>query len=538
MSDAVVSFALESLRDLLIHEVNLLPRVKEQVDLLKDDLGFMNSFLKDSEGKQNEHYMVKELISQIRDAAFQAEDVISIYMAHVIKQRRRNLLRKLLHSFGHAAVLHDVASETTRIKNKIDNIYANKSRFGIEAGSHSHLDEEAERLLEQRRRDVEEVDVVGLANDTTTMVDQLTDGRSLGLEVTSIIGMGGLGKTTLARKIYKNSRIKNHFDCCAWVNVSQEYKTRRLLLDMMKCFMSLSDEIFKKSDEELKHTLHDNLKGKKYFVVMDDVWKPEVWDQMKAAFPDESNGSRLLITSREKDVATHSSSTPPYSLPFLDDDASWELFCKKVFRGEKCPSYLKSLGRQLAKSCKGLPLSIVVLGGILANKDKTHQMWSSFVGNVSRFLFEDRNTCFDILALSYNQLPRRLKLCFLYVGVFPEDVEISVRHLTQLWVAEGFIPVQKGINRKPEEDIGIAELYLAELIDRSLIQVASRRSDGGVKTCRIHDLLRDFCINVSMEEKLFEVHADADLLSSSSNNTTIKARRLSFQGFCTWKQST
>ncbi|KAH7513327.1 hypothetical protein FEM48_Zijuj12G0188400 [Ziziphus jujuba var. spinosa] len=270
MSDTVVSFALESLRDLLIHEVNLLPGVKEQVDLLKDDLGFMNSFLKDSEGKQNEHYMVKELISQIRDAAFQAEDVISIYMAH-----------------------------TTRIKNKIDNIYANKSRFGIEAGSHSHLDEEAERLLEQRRRDVEEVDVVGLANDTTTMVDQLTDGRSLGLEVTSIIGMGGLGKTTLARKIYKNSRIKNHFDCCAWVNVSQEYKTRRLLLDMMK---------------------------KKYFVVMDDVWKPEVWDQMKAAFPDESNGSRLLITSREKDVATHSSSTPPYSLPFLDDDASWELF--------------------------------------------------------------------------------------------------------------------------------------------------------------------------------------------------------------------
>nr|XP_048321759.1 putative disease resistance protein At1g50180 [Ziziphus jujuba var. spinosa] len=244
MSDTVVSFALESLRDLLIHEVNLLPGVKEQVDLLKDDLGFMNSFLKDSEGKQNEHYMVKELISQIRDAAFQAEDVISIYMAHVI------------------TVLHDVASETTRIKNKIDNIYANKSRFGIEAGSHSHLDEEAERLLEQRRRDVEEVDVVGLANDTTTMVDQLTDGRSLGLEVTSIIGMGGLGKTTLARKIYKNSRIKNHFDCCAWVNVSQEYKTRRLLLDMMKCFMSLSDEIFKKSDEELKHTLHDNLKGK------------------------------------------------------------------------------------------------------------------------------------------------------------------------------------------------------------------------------------------------------------------------------------
>ncbi|KAH7513316.1 hypothetical protein FEM48_Zijuj12G0187200 [Ziziphus jujuba var. spinosa] len=347
---------------MLIYEANLFLGVKEQVDLLQDDLGFMDSFLKDSEGKQNEHYTVKELISQIRDAAFQAEDVLSIYMAHIIKQRRRNLLQKLFHSFSHASMLHAVANETTRIKNKIDNIYANRSKFGIEAGSLSHFDEEAEGLLEQRRRDVEEVDVVGFINDTTTLVDQLTDGRSLRLEITSIIVMGGLGKTTLARKIYNNSCIKNHFDCCAWVNVSQQYKTRRLLLDMLRCFMSLSDDIYQKSDEELKHTLRDNLKGRRYFVVMDDVWKPEVWDEIKAAFPDESNGSRLLITSREKAVATHAGPTPPYFLPFLDEEASWELFCKKVFRGEKCPSYLESLGRQLAESCKGLPLSIVVLG--------------------------------------------------------------------------------------------------------------------------------------------------------------------------------
>ncbi|XP_048320723.2 putative disease resistance RPP13-like protein 3 [Ziziphus jujuba] len=455
MSDIVVSFVLENLKNLLIYEANLFLGVKEQVDLLKDDLGFMISFLKDSEGKQNEDYTAKEVISQIRDATFEAEDVISMYMAQVIKQRRRNLLQKLFHSFGHATMLHDVASETTRIKNKIDNIYANKSRFGIEAGSLSHLGEDEERLPVQCRRDVEEVDMVGFDNDTTTLVHQLTDG-SLQLEVTSIIGMGGVGKTTLARKIYNNSRIKNHFDCCAWVIVSQQYKTHRLLLDMMKCFMSLSDEIFKKSDKELKHKLRDNLKGRRYFVVMDNVWKPEVWDEIKAAFPDESNGSRLLITSREKAVATHASPTP-YFLPFLDEEASWELFCKKVFRGEKCPSYLESLGRQLAESCKGLPLSIVVLGGILANKDKTHQIWSSFVGNESRFLFEDRNTCFDILALSYNQLPRKLKLCFLYVGVFPEDFEIPVRHLTHLWIAEGFIPVRNGINRKLEEDMGIAE---------------------------------------------------------------------------------
>ncbi|KAH7513318.1 hypothetical protein FEM48_Zijuj12G0187400 [Ziziphus jujuba var. spinosa] len=416
MSDIVVSFVLENLKNLLIYEANLFLGVKEQVDLLKDDLGFMISFLKDSEGKQNEDYTAKEVISQIRDATFEAEDVISMYMAQVIKQRRRNLLQKLFHSFGHATMLHDVASETTRIKNKIDNIYANKSRFGIEAGSLSHLGEDEERLPVQCRRDVEEVDMVGFDNDTTTLVHQLTDG-SLQLEVTSIIGMGGVGKTTLARKIYNNSRIKNHFDCCAWVIVSQQYKTHRLLLDMMKCFMSLSDEIFKKSDEELKHKLRDNLKGRRYFVVMDDVWKPEVWDEIKAAFPDESNGSRLLITSLEKAVATHASPTPPYFLPFLDEEASWELFCKKVFRGEKCPSYLESLGRQLAESCKGLPLSIVVLGGVISSNSVKYLKW---ILKNFRFI---RVLSVEKCSISSSIIPNGIKeLIFLrYLGLSSSD---------------------------------------------------------------------------------------------------------------------
>ena len=276
-------------------------------------------------------------------------------------------------------------------------------------------------------------------------------------------------------------------------------------------------------DDELKSLLFKCLKDKRYLVVMDNIWEIEAWNEVSVAFPTNSNGSRVWITSRIKEVALHASSLnnsiphiPPYELPFLDEDKSWELFSKKVFGGGTCPLELETLGRQIVKSCHGLPLAIVVLGGLLANKEKTHQTWSKYVGHVNSYLAEDRSSCMDILALSYNQLPRCLKPCFLYFGIYPEDFEIPMRQLIQLWIAEGFI--QKIRNRNVED---VAEDYLEELIDRSLIQVATKRLDGGVKTCRIHDLLRDLCISESIEEKFLEVHLDVNLPPIS------KSRRIS-----------
>jgi hypothetical protein len=218
-------------------------------------------------------------------------------------------------------------------------------------------------------------------------------------------------------------------------------------------------------------------------------------------------------------VASHASSTPPYFLPFLDKDESWELFHKKVFRGRTCPPELETLGRKIADDCRGLPLSIVVLGGLLANREKTSREWSKLIGNVNWYLTEANPICKDILALSYTNLPLRLQPCFLYFGVYPEDFEIPVRQLIHLWTAEGFIKHTGNRSRKD-----VAEDYLEELIDRSLIQVSRRATDGGVKKCRIHDLLRDLCIFESKEDKFLE------LLRASNLSFPLKSRRLSFHG--------
>ena len=198
MADCVVTFLLQNLTQLLSQESKLLGGVEDQVRLLQNELSLMNVFLQNTGGKRHDNELVKKVVSQIRDVAYEAEDVIDTFIMTVTKHRRRSKLTKLIHSCDRAMSFHEVASKIERINNVIKEIYNNRSKYGIEIAESSGGDTEAEVKLHRRRRYVEEDRVVGFGHDTEALVRQLIKGSSH-LNVSSIIGMGGLGKTTLAR---------------------------------------------------------------------------------------------------------------------------------------------------------------------------------------------------------------------------------------------------------------------------------------------------------------------------------------------------
>ncbi|XP_024046466.1 LOW QUALITY PROTEIN: disease resistance protein RPP13-like [Citrus clementina] len=192
--------------------------------------------------------------------------------------------------------------------------------------------------------------------------------------VISVYGMGGLGKTSLARKLYQNNDVKNKFDRRAWVSVSQDYDTKDLLLRIIR---SLKINVLKSSkkmrEEDLERYLYNYLQGKSFLVVVDNIWQNETWESLKRVFPDNKNGSRVIITTRIKEVAERSDENAyAHKLRFLRPDESWELFCKKAFRNSNGSEGLEKLGREMVEKCRGLPLAIVVLGGLLSMKKPHH----------------------------------------------------------------------------------------------------------------------------------------------------------------------
>ncbi|KAL0460523.1 UNVERIFIED_CONTAM: putative late blight resistance proteinR1A-10 [Sesamum latifolium] len=284
--------------------------------------------------------------------------------------------------------------------------------------------------------------------------------------------------------------------------LSQPYRVREMFLGLLKCFANVTYDARQMTNEELGEKVYKALKGMRYLVVLDDVWQTRDWDILKRFLPDDKNGSRIMLTSRLGDIAAHVHPTSSaHHMHFLQAAESWELLESKLFPKESCPKKLIKIGKRIAVKCQGLPLAIVVVAGILSKMDKTPGSWTKLAENVDQSIVaEDPEHCMNILALSYNYLPNFLKACFLYMGAFPKDYEIPVSRLIWLWIAEGFVlPVRS----KCLEDV--ANDYLEDLVNRNLILVGKRRLNGRIKTCRIHDLLRDLCMIEAQNENFLHV---------------------------------
>ncbi|CAI9118777.1 OLC1v1020387C1 [Oldenlandia corymbosa var. corymbosa] len=376
--------------------------------------------------------------------------------------------------------------------------------------------------------------IVGFEDRAKHIEDQLKSG-SPQRQAVLIVGMGGVGKTTLARKVYNSLAIQYHFRKRAWCTVSQVYVKKKLLLEILECIVEIPQKsegftadpkkIEEMDDDEIADTLRRSLKGQRYLVVMDDIWSVQAWNDLQLSLPDDGKASRILITSRNFDASLK---MEPYILPFLTVEESWNLFKERLFHGGSCPEELLEVGKLIVEYGKGLPLAVVVIAGFLEKIEKRKDLWDEIALNLMSYISHDHGDkqIKDILEFSYNHLPSHLKPCFLYLGTFSEDQEIPVQKLKWMWIGEGFIPETD--SKSLEET---AEEYLMELISRNLVMEAQRRSSGGIKTCTMHDMVRYLCLEKAWEVNFMEPIASAYFSNSSKSSSMFvsSSYRLCFQ---------
>ncbi|CDP10115.1 unnamed protein product [Coffea canephora] len=511
MAVAAVSFAAETIGNLLIEETKFLQGVSDQVEQLQLELKRMQSFLKDADARQHEEERVKVWISQARDLAYEADDLIERYAFKVASRRRKGIRGITKRCVGILNECYARHTTKTAVMERQD---------GASSSSHQQLRRTYSHVVED--------DFVGLEDDVEMLVKHLLRGSDHDhaidqhFRVVSICGMGGLGKTTLARKVYNHPELRRCFDGLAWVCVSQKWQKedilQRILLSLIP---EKRKEILEWRDEELVRQLFQILQNKKCLVVLDDIWATEPWECIKQAFPIRNDGSKILVTSRNKDVALHIDPSGFHHQPrFLSEDESWQLLQRKALRGRFHGEHedfkkLENLGKEMVKACGGLPLAVIVLSGTLATKKDLNE-WATVNRNIKAHLgrgnnlIKEEGNLHKILALSYNDLPYKLKPCFLYLSRYEEDSDIGTEKLYQLWIAEGIISTKDQIGEESMMDV--AERYLGELVTRCMVQGKAPDDDDvmlssvgrSFASCRLHDLMRDLSLLKAKEENFLK----------------------------------
>ncbi|XP_047960679.1 putative late blight resistance protein homolog R1A-10 isoform X2 [Salvia hispanica] len=431
---------------------------KQQVESLTEKLVFLQEFLESYNSPYAYSDEADPLEMRIVDAAQAAEDVIESYIIDTIHISAAATddgasgggdgeQISCIHFYQD---LQNVIEEVDMIKKEVTGITREKVVHQRNvADLRSSSSTEKKHLM------------VGFDDVLLQLLDRLTDGNT-NRQIIPIVGMGGIGKTTLAKGGSSSSM----------------------------------------DEKELVVKLYQYLWGRRYLIILDDMWSIDVWDKLKFSFPDCCNSSRILVTTRMSNLAAHlTDSYNVFKMGFLDEASSWTLFSKTVFGEQGFPTQLKSIGKKIVEKCKGLPLAIAVIGGLMAKSEPTVEYWEHIKENISSIVnSENDDYCLTILKLSYNYLPIYLKPCFLYMGVFEEDRVLSALEIVELWESEGFL---KPLDNKSM--VTIAKEYLQELVDRNLILVHELGLLGNVKSCKIHDLLRDLSMKEAQKQRFFYV---------------------------------
>ncbi|CAN1341948.1 Putative disease resistance RPP13-like protein 1 [Linum perenne] len=484
--------------------------------------------LDDAEEKQMTSRLVSIWVSELRDLAYDAEDVLDSFSTEQLRRKLKeettssspSKIQRLIPGCFPSTSLQtlkfnaEMMSKIQDVTARLRKINADKDDLDLkntyERSMMGH--QPTERLPTTSL--VNESRVYGRENDEHAILQLLkAEAADGGISVIPIIGMGGLGKTTLAQLVL--SRAKSGFDFTAWVSIGVDFDVHRITKTILDLDGSEGKDL-----NLLQEKLKEKLSRKKFLIVFDDVWNEnyEKWVLCRAPLESGSSVSKIVVTTRNASVASIMGTNPPYHLKELAFNGCLSLFAEHALgaRTFAAHSNLEEIGNKIVKKCQGLPLAVKVMGGLLRGKQNP-KLWEEVL-NSKIWEFPESNGILPALRVSYYHLPSHLKQCFAYCGILPKDFEIVEDELVLLWMAEGFLAQAK--EKKYAKDLG--HRYFHDLVSKSLFQ----QSNVDKSRFSMHYLINDLAefesknICFKLDGKLEETNSCSKVRYSSFNRHT------------------
>ncbi|XWS65039.1 hypothetical protein CRYUN_Cryun05aG0056500 [Craigia yunnanensis] len=470
---------------------------------LNDLLITVKAVLLDAERKEVHDNQLQVWLQKLKDACYDAEDVLDEFEIEALRRqvlKQRSIGSKVSNFFSSSnpiAFRFTMAHKIKKVTKRFAEIVALKNNF--------HLTERHDgtshvvRLDRETHSFVRAADIIGRDEDKQKIIKFLmrspTDGEDI--SILPIVGIGGLGKTALAKLVMNDECVDRHFELKMWVCVSDDFDLKRVLIKLIKAAKGVGGDCSNIDLDQLQKALRDCLDGKKYLLILDDLWNEDnmKWDELKQLLVGGGRGSKIVVTARSNQIAEIMGTIPTHNLQGLPEKESLSLFLQFAFKKGEMNQYphLVKIGEEIVNKCNGVPLVLKTLGSLLLSKTSEHD-WKLVRDSEMWALVQKESSIFPVLKLSYDQLPPQLKQCFAYFSVFPKDYVFSDGKLIQFWMAHGLL--QPSYENEDLEDIG--RRYLNDLSSRSFLQ--DFHKEFSFNYFKMHDLLHDLAITVAKNE--------------------------------------
>ncbi|KAH0715843.1 hypothetical protein KY284_008748 [Solanum tuberosum] len=472
---AFLSSALNVLFDRLSPNGDLLKMFKRDkrdvrlLNKLRITLLGLQAVLSDAENKQASNPYVSQWLNELQDAVDGAENLIEEVNYEVLRLKVEGQHQNLGETSNQQDKLEDTIETLEELEKQIGRLDLTK-----------YLDSGKQETRESSTSVVDESDILGRQNEIKELIDRLLseDGNGKNPTVVPVVGMGGVGKTTLAKAVYNDEKVEKHFGLKAWICVSEPYDILRITKELLQEFGLMVDNNL----NQLQVKLKEKLKGKKFLIVLDDVWNENYkeWDDLRNLLVQGDVGSKIIVTTRKESVALMMG-CGAMNVGTLSSEVSWDLFKRHSLenRDPKEHPELEEVGIQIAHKCKGLPLALKALAGILRSKSEVDE-WRDILRSEIWELPSRSNGILPALMLSYNDLRPHLKRCFAFCAIYPKDYLFCKEQVIHLWIANGLV-----------QQLHSANQYFLELRSRSLLEKVRESSEWNPEGFLMHDLVND-----------------------------------------------